>query len=491
VLAVIYIPDFFLQAALRSEPELRNRPVALVDLHLMKPTITQVTEAARQDGVVAGLTASQAVARCHELLIKSRNAAQELSASEVLWQSAYAFSPRIEATAPGICTMELRGLRLESETAAREWALKLLQTLSQFHLKAQIGFGPNPGVAMMMAQAAAPVLWMENPLKFVLDFPIEALHAPPEIFHVLEMWGVQTIGAFVALGKDQLAERLGTDALDLLDVLEAAPPLRLVSPPATFVERMEFEKEIETTEPLLFVLNRFLEQLARRLDTVYLVMAELHLQLTLASGASCERAFKIPSPTNHLHVLFRMLQTHLENLRTDSAIVALQLSAIPGKPEQHQFGLFDATLRNPNQFAETLARLTALCGENNVGTPRVVASHHPDAFRMTTPEFSVHSRPLQSDEPSVNSVRQGLQLRRFRPPISAYLEFRGQQPALIRSRPCNGAIAAVHGPFASSGDWWEQSASWAREEWDVQTGEGGLYRIFRSVDGCFVEGVYD
>jgi protein ImuB len=491
VLAVLYIRDFVLQAALRSEPELGNRPVALVDPQLSKPTIMQATQAARQHGVVAGLTASQAMARCPGLLIKSRNAAQELSATEVLLQSAYAFSPRLESTAPGICTMDLRGLRLESEAAARGWALKLLQTLSQFHLEAQIGFGPNPGLAWMMAQAAAPVLWMENPMEFVLGLPIEALSAPAEILHLLKMWGVQTIGAFVALGKDQLAARLGTAALDLFDILEAAPPLKLVSPPETFVERMEFEKEIETTEPLLFVLNRFLQQLALRLDTIYLVMAELHLELTLASGACCHRTFKIPSPTNNLHVLFRMLQTHLENMRTDSCIVALQLSAQPGNAEQHQFGLFDATLRKPNQFAETLARLTALCGEENVGTPQVVASHRPDSFRMTSPEFSLGPRPPRREDSPPNSFRQGLQLRRFRPPLSAHLEFQGPQPAWIRSRPCAGAITAAQGPFASSGDWWEQSASWAREEWDVQTVDGGLYRIFRSAAGCFVEGVYD
>jgi protein ImuB len=491
VLAVIYIPDFFLQAALRSEPELANRPAALVDGRAAKPVVVQATKSACQRGVAAGLTPSQAVARCPELLIKSRNAAQELSAGEVLWQSAYAFSPRVELTAPGICTLELKGLRLESETAARAWALKLRQTLAQFHLDARVGFGPNPGLARLMAHAASPVLWAENPMKFVADLPVKALCPPPEILRVLEMWGVQTIGAFAALGKDQIAERLGTAALDLLDTLEASPPLDLVSPPEKFAERMEFEKEIETAEPLLFVLNRFLEQLASRLDAFGLAMAELRLQLTLASGGCCERTFIIPAPTNNRQILFRMLQTHLENVRTDSGIVALQLSAAPGKSERRQLGLFDAALRRPGQFAETLARLTALCGEENVGTPQVTASHRPDDFRMAAPEFSGGGHGLPSEDSWANSLRQGLQLRRFRPPAPAHLEFRGEQPALIRSRPCHGAITAAQGPFASSGDWWEPSAAWAREEWDVQTGEGGLYRIFRSADGCFVDGVYD
>jgi protein ImuB len=239
------------------------------------------------------------------------------------------------------------------------------------------------------------------------------------------------------------------------------------------------------------VLNRFLEQLTRRLDAIYLVAAELHLQLTLASEARYEHNFKIPSPTNNRQILFRMLQTHLENLRTDSAIVGLHLAATPGKPERHQFGLFEATLRNPNQFAEILARLTALCGAENVGTPQLAASHRPDAFRMKAPEFANGRAPARGDVFSENSLRQGLQLRRFRPPFPAQMEFRANQPALIRSRLCQGAIAFARGPFVNSGDWWEPSHSWAREEWDVQMGGGGLYRIFLTASGCFVEGVYD
>src|SRR5690242_18622767 len=98
--AVILIPNFSLQAVLRHEPDLRSRPIALVDPKETKPVITQLTSTAQAWGVCAGLTASQAMARCAELIIKPRSPAQEESATEVLLQTAYAFSPNIEATAP-------------------------------------------------------------------------------------------------------------------------------------------------------------------------------------------------------------------------------------------------------------------------------------------------------------------------------------------------------------------------------------------------------
>src|SRR5262249_6578911 len=139
-------------------------------------------------------------------------------------------------------------------------------------------------------------------------------------------------------------------------------PLKIASPPETFAEQMEFQNEIETLDPLLFVLRRFVEQLCRRIDQLYLVIAELHLKFGLSSGVAHESLFKIPSPTGDPEILFRMLHTHLENVRTDAPIISLSLTAKPGLPQVHQFGLFETTLRNPNQFAETLARLEALCG---------------------------------------------------------------------------------------------------------------------------------
>jgi hypothetical protein len=85
---------------------------------------------------------------------------------------------------------------------------------------------------------------------------------------------------------------------------------------------------------------------------------------------------------------------------------------------------------------------------------------------------------------------QGLALRRYRPVLSARVEFSHERPAVLRSSVFSGAIAKTCGPYIYSGDWWEEHR-WGREEWDVETFDGALFRIFRSSGGCFVEGVYD
>src|SRR5437763_11201823 len=214
--------------------------------------------------------------------------------------------------------------------------------------------------------------------------------------------------------------------------------LKFVQPPETFDESFEFDHEIETAEPLLFILRRFLEQLALRLSAIYLVAQELTLRIgfsnnqTNASAArTYERVFKIPEPTNDVDLLFRMLQTHLENFKSEHPIIAVALTAQPIRPASQQFGLFETALRNPQQLYETLARLSALLGNDLVGRPVLEETHRPDAFRMEA--FCGHSEreghvsknaadTAASTSNGIDGPRPPLQdsraLRRLRPPAN-------------------------------------------------------------------------
>src|SRR5882724_379524 len=183
-----------------------------------------------------------------------------------------------------------------------------------------------------------------------------------QILEILHKWGIHTLGQLAALNKEELAARLGPEAVRMWERANGQSNrlLRLVRPPESFEESFEFEHEIETAEPLLFMLRRFLEQLAVRLSRIYFVAKELTLRITFTNKQQYERCFKIPQPTNDVDLLFRMLQTHLENFKSEYAIVAVALSAQPIKPAREQFGLFETTLRNPHKLSETLARFVAL-----------------------------------------------------------------------------------------------------------------------------------
>src|SRR5215471_15708029 len=103
-----------------------------------------------------------------------------------------------------------------------------------------------------------------------------------QILNVLHKWGIHTLGQLAVLDKQQLAARLGPEAVRMWERANGRcnRVLKLIRPPETFEESFEFENEIETAQPLLFMLRRFLEQLTIRLSGIYLVAKELTLQIT-------------------------------------------------------------------------------------------------------------------------------------------------------------------------------------------------------------------
>jgi len=196
-------------------------------------------------------------------------------------------------------------------------------------------------------------------------------------------------------------------------------PLNLVRPTERYEESFDFEQEIETIEPLLFILRRFVDYLSQRLEPAGFVVERLTLKLRLESGAVVEQRLRLPQPTRRTDVLFRMLHTHLESLRTDSPIVSVSLKADPTQPEQKQFRLFEVALRDPHQFQETLARLSALVGADRVGTPVREESHRPDAFKLVTPDFEKASGVVGRKSAALSRI---VPLRRFRPAVKAKIE---------------------------------------------------------------------
>ena len=303
------------------------------------------------------------------------------------------------------------------------------------------------------------------------------------IFAILHKWGIHTLGQFAALDKEQLGARLGPEAIRLWERANGRSNrlLKLIRPPESFEESFEFEREIETAEPLLFMLRRFLEQLALRLAAIYLVAKDLRLQITFRNKQIYEHVFKIPQPTNDVDLLFRMLQTHLENFRSEHPIVAVALSAEPIKPAGEQFGFFETTLRNPHQLSETLARLTALLGGDRIGTPVLEETHRPDAFRMQPFSWATVESAVPSGVTphALRTAHATAALRRFRPAVSASVLRDEGIPTHVRSAEMSGKIIDERGPYLLSGNWWDEK-SWLRAEWDLQLESGELVRCHQA-----------
>ena len=175
--AAIYLPDFELQSALRHAPERHGQPVALLDNAEAKAVILQLTPSAAEAGVSAGMTASQALARCLSLTIIDRALAQEKIAGEILLHHAATLALEMEATAPGVSTVHFTSTKNYLTNIER-----VVRQLAALQLTARVGIAATPDLSFLAAYLAQPILQIDDPRKFLAPLPIETLQhlLPPE-----------------------------------------------------------------------------------------------------------------------------------------------------------------------------------------------------------------------------------------------------------------------------------------------------------------------
>jgi impB/mucB/samB family protein len=168
--ATIYLPNFFLQAAARHQTLSAITPIALIEEKEKKPVIIQLNQAAEAAGVRIGMTPSQGLARYLSLIIKTRSPAKEQSLANLVLQYAFSLSPSVEATRPGLWTIQFtRNHDLHGKLSF------VVQRLLQSEVISQAGIASTPDMSFLAAHLARPVLQIENPEQFLGPLSIDIL----------------------------------------------------------------------------------------------------------------------------------------------------------------------------------------------------------------------------------------------------------------------------------------------------------------------------
>ena len=177
--ATILLPNFYLQAIARHQPKLRDQPLAVLDDTAIKAVILQLNEAAENEGVRAGMTPSQALARCLHLVIKARARDCEQQISDILLHHTFMVSPFVEATAPGVCTVQLMqscsrdGRSRQNPGALAEKLRCIIDLLARCDLIAHAGIAENPDASFLAVHRAEPVTHVIETKAFLAPLPIE------------------------------------------------------------------------------------------------------------------------------------------------------------------------------------------------------------------------------------------------------------------------------------------------------------------------------
>jgi protein ImuB len=445
---------------------------------------------------------------------------------QALIDLAFTFSPLIEQTAPDTVVLDVSGQDLLFGSANADHAeidsldalaREIVRRATHVGLKVNVSVAVNPDAAIHAARSFQGVtvipagresLTLGNLSLKKLDYSLAGIEKErvAEIGETLELWGLRTFNDFAGLPLAGVAQRLGQAGVRLQKLAQGKSDRQmvLVQPPFGFEQSLELEYPVEEIEPLSFILSRLLNQLCANLHTHALATNELRLRLRLENKTEHERTLSLPVPMRTPKTLLRLLLFDIEAQPPQAPIISVTIDAEPVKPRLAQTGLFIPLAPEPEKLELTLARLAKLVGADKVGSPEILDTHRPDAFRMKRFNLSTGRKLRRNRQSAIDNRQFVMGFRVFRPPWRAEVQTMQGRPARIRaydvksSGLVRGQVICASGPWRTSGDWWRPDL-WVRDEWDIAVADSvskqsdvvcRIYRDLRS-DDWFVEGIYD
>jgi protein ImuB len=395
--------------------------------------------------------------------------------SSALPEIAAAFSPSFEQTAHDTVLFRIDGLQ------------RIHGSPHQIAQAIADRAGENTHVAIAETADAALLAARNFPGITVApdlnDLDISTLPLTEEMAQVFESWGIYTLEQLADLPENGLAERFGPHGVYLQQLARGAihRPLKIFQPETTYEDRIELDHPISLLEPLLFLIARLLNDQCARLLSNAMAANEVTICLELEDHPEHKRTLHLPVPMRESKSLLKLLQMDLETHPPQAPTIALSLSLKPVHPRTVQTGIFLPVIPAPDKLELTLARIRGIVGENNVGVPQLLNTHHPHPFRLVSAQPHI----ANSQKQTANSQS----FRFFRPPLPATVELHHDRPVRISASGIHGKVLNAAGPWRTSGDWWT-STVWNRDEWDIALSNGSLYRIY-SDPHWFIEGSYD
>ena len=511
--AAIFVPNFMVQAVVRSEKTLRERALALIEGAPPIWSVTAANEAATEAGIQIGMTKSQ-VEQLFGIEIRHRSQVQERAAHAALLDLGWSVSPRIEDAATDTIVIDLSGLNSllgPDEIIAKE----ILGRALEMNLAVNVAAAPKIDVAILAARgfSGLTVIPAGEEAKRLGSLPVGVLSPSTGILETLESWGIYTCEALAGLPVLQLSERMGQEGVRLRELArgESVRSLMLAEPETYFEEEIELEDSVEELEPLSFLLARLLNQLCARLTARSLAARAIRMRFELdpafskdAQGKSAalrrndfrqksavkiyERTLSLPVAMRDSKLLLNLLRLHLQADPPSAPILRIMLAADSARPRVSQGELYLPSSPDPEKLELTVARLANLVGDANVGSTELMDTHRPDEFRMrrfTVPNSSAPEsfggnhgavrRTIRGNGKTVAETREDAKasikarnaFRVFRPPLPVDMELVEGRPIRMRFRGMSGEVVAASGPWRSSGDWWREDG-WNNDEWDLE-----------------------
>ena len=499
--AAVHIPEFPVSAWQQRAPHLRAKPLVVLEGVPPQEKVASRNQSAATEGIEHGMSKVQAEAM-GAVLLRSRDPAEEVAAFAVALQRAERFSPRVQAISSPAnayrnATPSSALLLLDSSGTGtlfgtiENYARQLHAALTAEGFPVGIGAAPNAEAALMLARSGRRIVCadQDNLRGRLAPLPVLLLPCEPRMRALFTRWGIHTLGELAALPEVALTSRLGQAGLQLQQIArgEAGHLLVPEEAPLSLSETTAFDSPIELLDSLLFVISPMLEKVLRKAGEQAYALRSVKLTLVLERAAPHTIDVRPSTPTQNREALLKLLNLQLQAEAPAAGVLSVTLEAEPAQPQTAQRGLFQAQFPDPDKLDRLLARLRAIAGEGNVGSPSLADSHHRDAFTMAPFEPQLLESGPTPESPSRIAIRM------LRPPQAVRVNCWDREPRTVLWQGARLSVQACAGPWYSSGSWWD-SQVWSCAHWDVVTAEPAQALRLRQdhvSKAWFVVGLYD
>ena len=550
-IACILVADFPVAAIARTNPELRERPFALIRMPSAKrpaagvqragrktefqphSEISHVSSLARAAGLRPAMTVAHARALIPGLVIARPSDAAERASADALIDVAESISPVVEEGPPGCVWLDLTGAASfywhshgPSDCAydlENSMAEELMRRAGRVGLEAAVGLASTKETAYLAARCGgARVIALDREREFLNWMPLDLLeldedHGDVEL--MLKRLGIRRLGDMAQLDNRAVGSRLGKLGVELMRLARGEGSANLIVRPRTesFGEAVELEYGIENLEPLGFIARAMLKQLSERLQLRGLAGGDMTLSLELTDRRRDSRRIVVAASTIEVRALLTLLNLDLEASPPAAAVEAIRLTIEPRHPRPAQTDMFLPPSPAPDLLAAAVARIAALCGPDRVGVLAGANSHRPEAVRLSqfapSPVPSAYRDTPTEDETVKGGTFAPMVLRTIRPAAEVEVMCTREGPDFVRGSTISARVVSAAGPWRRQGEWWAAAAeacavdeklapaSWqahapaayARDYYELALEDGVVYRAYCDLytGKWFVDGIYD
>jgi protein ImuB len=364
------------------------------------------------------------------------------------------FTPKVALAPPDALLAEV-GASLRYFGGQEDSLDELRAGLDALGMAASLGVAPTGLAALWLARGRGDRLE---------SLPLEVTGFDPGFFRGI---GVATVGEVLALPREGLAQRCGSEVVDALDrACGRAPEAHaFFAPPASFSARLELPGETTHAEALLFPARRLLVQLEGLLAARQQGVRAFTLHLIHFDRSSERIEIRLAGVSRDAARLAALLREKLGGIALGQPVEAIELHAAGFAPlSPRSGGLFGDAAAEAEDWTRLVERLQLRLGAGAVSGLATQPDHRPEhAWRRV--------EPGEWDP------------REYRQP--------GARPLWLLEEPRRLAeteFTLLSGPERIECGWWDGDE--ARRDYFIVETNGSLGWIYREAGHWYLHGLF-